>query len=169
MKLSSQEEYGLRCLLRLARKGNGGSLTIPEISEGEGISAHYVAKLMGILRREGIVKSARGQTGGYTLSRPADQIPVGEALAVLGGRLFEPDFCKEHAGVETMCTNTVDCSIRSLWRMVQFVVDRVLSKTTLKDLIHNEQEMTIWADHLVNIPEVGEPASQIGASQARGG
>ena len=68
-----------------------------------------------------------------------------------------------------MCTNTVDCSIRSLWRMVQFVVDRVLSKTTLKDLIHNEQEMTIWADHLVNIPEVGEPASQIGASQARGG
>ena len=37
MKLSSQEEYGLRCLLRIARKGDGGSLTIPEISEVEGI------------------------------------------------------------------------------------------------------------------------------------
>jgi Rrf2 family protein len=160
MKLSSQEEYGLRCLLRIARQGDGGSLTIPEISEAEGISPHYVAKLMGILRREGIVKSARGQTGGYTLSRPAHQIPVGEALAALGGRLFEPDFCTEHAGVEKMCTNTVDCSIRSLWRMVQFVVDRVLSKTTLKDLIHNEQEMAIWAGHLVNISEMGEPASE---------
>jgi Rrf2 family protein len=160
MKLSSQEEYGLRCLLRIAREGDGHSLTIPEISEAEGISAHYVAKLMGILRREGMVKSARGQTGGYTLSRPAHQIPVGEALAVLGGRLFEPEFCQEHSGVEKMCTNTVDCSIRSLWRMVQFVVDRVLSKTTLKDLIHNEHEMTIWADNLVNISDMEESAGQ---------
>ena len=43
--------------------------------------------------------------------------------------------------------------------MVQFVVDRVLSKTTLKDLIHNEQEMAIWAGHLVNISEMGEQAA----------
>ena len=82
MKLTSQEEYGLRCLLRIAREGDGGNLTIPEISEAEGISAHYVAKLMGILRREGMVKSARGQTGGYTLSRPAHQIP-GSARTLL--------------------------------------------------------------------------------------
>src|SRR6266699_813817 len=109
MKLSSQEEYGLRCLLRIARKGDGGSLTIPEISEGEGISGHYVAKLMRILRRGGIVKSARGQAGGYTLTRPPGQIAVGEALAILGGRLFESEFCEEHSGVEMLCTNTVDC------------------------------------------------------------
>jgi len=52
-----------------------------------------------------------------------------------------------------MCTNTVDCSIRSLWRTVQFVVDRVLAKTTLKDLVSNEQEMTSWVGNLVNISE----------------
>ncbi len=46
MKLSAQEEYGLRCLLRLGPQGDGGSLTIPEISRTEGISPEYVAKLM---------------------------------------------------------------------------------------------------------------------------
>ncbi len=74
MKLSSQEEYGLRCLLRIGARGDGGTLTIPEISRAEGISPEYVAKLMRILRRGGLVTSARGAAGGYTLSRPADQI-----------------------------------------------------------------------------------------------
>jgi len=148
MKLSSQEEYGLRCLLRLARQGDNGSLTIPEISHAEGISSHYVAKLMRVLRRGGFVTSARGQAGGYTLSRPAAQIVVGEALALLGGRLYEGDFCREHSGLENLCTNTVDCSIRSLWQAVQLGVDRVLSKTTLKDLVSNERETS---GHLISL------------------
>jgi Rrf2 family protein len=151
MKLTSQEEYGLRCLLRIAREGEGGSLTIPKISEKEGISNFYVAKLMRILRRGGMVKSVRGQSGGYGLARPADKIVVGEALAVLGGRLYDPGFCEEHAGSVAMCTNTVDCSVRSLWRAVQQVIDQVLSKTTLKDLLSNEQQMTSWTGHLVKV------------------
>jgi len=151
MKLSAQEEYGLRCLLRLAREGDERSLTIPEISQAEGISVSYVAKLMRILRRGGFVTSVRGQAGGYTLSRPASRIVVGEALALLGGRLFEPDFCNEHAGVEKLCSNTVDCSIRSLWRTVQIVVDQILARTSLQDLVSKEQDMSLWVGHLVNI------------------
>jgi Rrf2 family iron-sulfur cluster assembly transcriptional regulator len=151
MKLSAQEEYGLRCLLRLAREPQGGSLTIAEISAAEGISVPYVAKLMRILRRGGFVKSVRGQAGGYTLARPASQIVAGEALALLGGRLFEPEFCKDHAGMEKVCTNTIDCSIRSLWRAVQLVVDQVLARTTLQDLVSNEQDMSQWVGNLVHI------------------
>ncbi len=162
MKLSSQEEYGLRCLLRIARQGEARSLTIPEISQAEGISGHYVAKLLRILRRGGFVKSARGQIGGYTLARPAHQIVVGEPLALLGGRLYEPAFCTEHAGSEKMCTNTVDCSIRSLWRTVQLVVDQVLAKTTLKDLVSNEQEMTTWVGNLVNISDNRDSGAGVG-------
>lgn len=151
MKLSAQEEYGLRCLLRLARQHPADSLTIAELSQAEGISTHYVAKLLRVLRRGGFVKAARGQSGGYTLPRPASQIVVGEALALLGGRLFEPAFCNEHAGLETMCANTVDCSIRSLWRTVQLVVDQVLARTTLQDLVSDEQQMTTWVGNLVHI------------------
>jgi Rrf2 family iron-sulfur cluster assembly transcriptional regulator len=63
MKLSTQEEYGLRCLLQLGRQGDDTSLTIAELSQREGISAPNVAKIMRVLRKAGLVKSTRGQAG----------------------------------------------------------------------------------------------------------
>lgn len=152
MKLSAQEEYGLRCLLRIGARGDGGTLTIPEISRAEGISPEYVAKLMRILRRGGLVTSARGATGGYTLSRPAVHITAGEALTVLGGRLFESGFCERHAGAESLCTHSIDCSLRSLWRALQSAVDQVLTKITLKDLLSTEPEMVSLMTDLVRTP-----------------
>src|SRR5208283_4834353 len=77
MKLSFQEEYGLRCLLRVATLSDPNYLTINEISEDEGLSASYVAKLMRVLRQKGFVRSVRGQVGGYALARPAEEIIVG--------------------------------------------------------------------------------------------
>ena len=48
----------------------------------------------------------------------------------------------------------MDCSIRSLWRAVQLVLDQVLSRTTLKDLLGNEQEMSDWVGNLVEVSGV---------------
>ena len=142
MKLSAQEEYGLRCLLRVASAREGESLTIPEIGRAEALSIAYVAKLMRILRQRKFVKSVRGQTGGYTLARSPENIPVGEVVAALGGRLFEPGFCDQFSGLKEMCTHSVDCSIRSLWRAVQSAVDSVLAGITLRDLLQTESDMS---------------------------
>jgi len=144
MKLSSQEDYGLRCLLRVGREGTMGSVTIPELSRAEGISEPNVAKMMRVLREGGFVNSTRGQAGGYALSRPADEINVGHVLAALGGRLYEPSFCDTHAGVERLCTHMPDCAIRSVWRMLQTAVDQVLGRITLKDLLGTEREMNAF-------------------------
>ncbi len=145
MKLSANEEYGLRCLVRLAYAGfHERSLTIPEISEAEGVSQAYAAKILRVLRKGGFVKAARGKEGGYTLARPAEAIVIGEVIDALGGRLFESDFCSSHTGQVAICTRSVDCSVRSLWRAVQVAVDQVLSKTTLSDLLQNEEEMNSW-------------------------
>ncbi|HXG67537.1 MAG TPA: Rrf2 family transcriptional regulator [Blastocatellia bacterium] len=149
MKLSSQEEYGLRCLLQIARHGDGASVTIPEISRAEGITVEYTAKLLRILRRGGFIKSTRGQSGGYRLARPADQIVVGDALAALGGRLFEQGFCDRHTGSEKHCTHSTDCAIRALWRAVQMAVDQVLRQTTLRDLLRQEEGMTVLVHNLI--------------------
>jgi Rrf2 family protein len=145
MKLSAQEEYGLRCLLRLGMQPAPGSLTIAELSRREGISAPNVAKMLRLLRRGGLVLSVRGKDGGYTLSRPADRIGVGEVLAVLGGRIFDTRFCERHSGGAGLCTHMPDCSIRSVWRRLQEAVDGVLDRLTLKDLLRSEGEMTAWA------------------------
>ena len=55
MKLTANEEYGLRCLVRLGQEGPGGRLTIPEISHAEGVSAAYAAKILRMLRQGGFV------------------------------------------------------------------------------------------------------------------
>jgi len=143
MKLTAQEEYRLRCLLRVAEAGESESLTIPEIGRAEALSIAYVAKLMRILRQGEFVKSVRGQTGGYTLARSPENIPVGEVLAVLGGRLFEPGFCDQFSGLKRLCTHSFDCSIRSLWRAVQSAVDSVLTGITLQDLLQKESDMKV--------------------------
>jgi len=152
MKLTAQEEYGLRCLLRVASAGEGDSLTIPEIGNAEALSVAYVAKLMRILRQGKLVNSVRGQTGGYALARSPENIPVGEVLAVLGGRLFEPGFCDEFSGLKRICTHSVDCSIRSLWRAVQSAVDVVLAGITLGDLLQKESDMKLRLRPLVPMP-----------------
>ncbi len=142
MKFSTQEEYGLRCLIRIAKSKSPNGLTIPEISELEGLSTAHVGKLLRILRLGEFIESSRGQTGGYKLARPPDEIIIGEALAALGGKLYESSFCDIHSGVQNICTNTIDCSIRSLWSKVQSLLDSVLNKLTLKDLLGNEDEVS---------------------------
>jgi len=143
MKFSAQEEYGLRCLLHVGRLPAGKSCTIPEISRMEGLSSHNVAKFLRILRQSGFVQSVRGQAGGYTLARPANQIVIGDVLKVLGGRLYEPDFCSEHSGMDDHCPHSVDCTIRSLWSQVQSSVDQVLTKTTLQGLLLTESQLQL--------------------------
>lgn len=141
MKLSAQEEFGLRCLLRLGREPEGRSLTIGELSRSEAISPANVAKIMRVLRKGGLVTSTRGKEGGYTLARPAEAIAVGEVLAVLGGRIFDSRFCDRHAGELDACTHNTDCSIRSVWRLIQGAIDQVLGALTLKDLLCREQDL----------------------------
>lgn len=110
-------------------------MTIPEISEVEGLTATHVAKLLMILRKEGFVKATRGQLGGYTLARPPKEIPVGDVMAALGGKLYDDEFCNRHSGQNHICTHAVDCSVRSLWQIVQDAVDRVVTRITVADML----------------------------------
>jgi len=138
VKFSAQEEYGLRCLLQIGARGADDSLTIPEISKIEGLSQTHVAKLLMILRKEGFITSTRGQSGGYTIARPPEQIVVGEVLAALGGRLYDGEFCERHRGQHDICTHAVDCSVRSLWQVIQSAVNDVVDQMTLADMLKKE-------------------------------
>jgi Rrf2 family protein len=139
MKFSAQEEFGLRCLLVIARNPRG-STTIPEISRAEGITMPHVAKLLSILRKEGFIQSTRGQAGGYSLADAPQNINVGRVLEALGGRLYEDDFCERHSGQLDACAHTGSCAIKGLWSSVQQAVDRVLDNVMLSDLLRMEQD-----------------------------
>src|SRR5438128_8739295 len=123
MKITAQEEYGLRILIRIAGCKNTDGMSIPQLSEAEGLSSHYVAKLTRVLRMEGYINSTPGYKGGYVLARPANEININKVLKSLGGSLFNNDFCGTHSGALKLCTHSVDCSSRSLWQMVQYIID----------------------------------------------
>ncbi|MFI5187464.1 MAG: RrF2 family transcriptional regulator [Chitinophagales bacterium] len=140
MKITAQEEYGLRILLRVAGCRDADGMSIPQLSEAEGISPHYVAKLTRILRLEGFINSTPGYKGGYILAKPAKEIVINDVLKGLGGALYDKKFCGSHSGVLNLCVNSVDCSSRSLWKIIQFTVDQLLDKITLADLIKSDKE-----------------------------
>jgi Rrf2 family protein len=74
VKVSATEEYGVRCLMRLARAWpEGRAVTTQQVASDEGLPPHYAAKLVGQFRRGGLVRSARGVRGGVRLARPPER------------------------------------------------------------------------------------------------
>ncbi len=146
MKITAQEEYGLRILLRIARCRVLDGMSIPQLSEAEGLSVAYVAKLTRKLRIVGYINSTPGNKGGYVLAQPANQVNINQVLKTLGGSLFDKSFCGDYSGALKLCINSVDCSVRSLWQMIQFSVDQLLDKVTLYDLINSEEK----SDHILS-------------------
>ncbi len=153
MKISSQEEYGLRILLRIARCREDESMSIQVLSVHENISQAYVAKLTRILRKAGYINSTPGNIGGYNLAKPASAININDVLKSLGGELFNQSFCDSYSGASKLCTNSVDCSIRSLWTMIQHTVDQLLNKLTLQDLTGTEEESTQLLETILSTQE----------------
>jgi Rrf2 family protein len=142
MKITAQEEYGLRCLLQLARAGS--SLSIAEIASAEELSVPYVAKLLAVLRQEGFIESARGRSGGYHLAIPPEEIRLGKLLEVLGEPLFdEVEHCQRYAGTETdTCVHLGSCTLRSLWQTLEEWMRHTLNQLTLADLLQSGHRIT---------------------------
>jgi Rrf2 family protein len=131
-------------MLQLARRqavGNANPLTLNEMARQEGLTIPHVAKIIRRLRKAGLVRSVLGRTGGYSLARQADAINVAEIMAALGGKLYDIDYCKKYPGDLAVCSHMGDCSIRSLWGVLETLLERVLSQTWLSDLIRSEQGM----------------------------
>jgi len=138
MKISAQEEYGLRCLVQLARAdADGESLTLGQIAEREGLSVANAGKLMLILNKAGLVKSQRGTRGGYSLARPASELRLNEVIRILDEDTVDR-FCKTHAGVLDVCIHTSDCGIRPVIVGLHEIVQNALSEITLAQLIGSE-------------------------------
>ena len=138
MRFTPLEEYGLRCLLQMARNNNEGSITILELGEKEDLSRAYIAKIMRRLRLGGLVRSTRGQKGGYRLVREPKDISIRQILEVLDGELFSDEFCGKFSGNGELCVHTVDCSIRSLWKTLNSKVGNFLDGYHLSDLMGSE-------------------------------
>lgn len=141
MKISAQDEYGLRILLQIAKVPAEDGLNLSQISELEQISQAYAAKVTRSLRLAGFIKSIRGHKGGYVLAKQPQEIKINDVLRALGGAIYDDKFCGQHTGALSLCTNSVDCSIRSLWTILQLNMDKLLDQISIKDLMKSEHQV----------------------------
>ena len=158
MKISAQEEYGLRCLVQLANLQDGESLTLPQIAEREGISTANAGKLMWLLNKAGFVQSTRGTKGGYFLSRPAADIRLSEIIKVLDEDVLDKH-CGSYTGVMDECVHNVDCGIRPVIVGLHEIVENALSQITLAQLVGNERAVDRMFHQIQGIHKTIEPVT----------
>ncbi len=127
MKLSTTATYGLRIcfLLALSEK----TLSLPVLVERTDLSEKYLERILGMLRKGGIVGAKRGAGGGYYLLRPPSSISVSDILNALGGNIVIAE-CAAGKCDDAYCPN------RNLFRKIYGAVDEIVHNTTLEDMIY---------------------------------
>jgi Rrf2 family protein len=156
MKISAQEEYGLRCLVQLANLPEGESLTLPQIAEREGISTANAGKLMWLLNKAGFVHSTRGTKGGYLLSRPASEIRLSEIIKVLDDDVLQKH-CGSYTGLLDACVHNGDCGIRPVIVGLHEIVENALSQITLAQVVGTERSVDAMFHQIQGIHKTLEP------------
>jgi Rrf2 family protein len=87
MKVSAKVDYACRVMAELARLYGSGELAqIDHLAEAEAVPANFLAQILLALRDHGLITSRRGNRGGYTLSRPPDEISLHDILIAVEGR-----------------------------------------------------------------------------------
>jgi Rrf2 family cysteine metabolism transcriptional repressor len=132
MKLSTRAEYGIRVLVALARAEGSGPVSLATVARTEKLPHAYLEQLVGDLRRAQLVSATRGKAGGYSLTRPAAEISLVEAMRALDGPILEMP-CAGSDNLE-VCARPQDCSVHDVFQRVHESVEGVLSATNLAEV-----------------------------------
>ena len=145
-RVTRAEEQAVRLIMRLAIVGE--QLTLSELAEAESLPEPTVAKLLGMLRRGGVVDAVRGRNGGYVLAESPERTSAASVIrSISGEQVFEYP-CSESSG-QPDCPRTEDCGLRPVWQHLGNRVAEVLEQTTIADLLRkelaaSENLQTLW-------------------------
>ena len=134
--LSQRCRYALKAMLNLARDTSGQSKQVSALASEENIPRKFLESIMSEMRQNGMVESARGKTGGYKLSRPAELITFGEIMRHIDGPLalltcVSQNFYKRCDD----CQDEKTCELRRVMSRVRREASDILDRTTLADAI----------------------------------
>jgi len=135
MKISTKGRYGLRILLDLATHQNKGPVNLSDISKRQGISEKYLWQVINLAKAAGLINSARGPKGGYTVAKPTDQITVLEIISALEGPIVLVDCLDKPES----CNRNDSCVTREVWGKIGDSMKKTMAGITLQELV-NKQE-----------------------------
>jgi Rrf2 family transcriptional regulator, cysteine metabolism repressor len=136
LRVSTRGEYGVRLMVDLARHYGENPRSLTEIGQAEGLElkVQYLEQLVKCLREHNLVESTRGAHGGYRLSRPPEQIAMGEVVRALEGPIA-PMICATEGEMGVICDRLDGCSTKYLWARVRDAVTDTLDAISLADLV----------------------------------
>ena len=132
MKISTKGRYALRMLIELAAHQEQGFMSLKEISEHQGISKKYLEQIVPMLNKSGILRTNRGNKGGYMLAKSPRECTVGDVLRATEGSLA-PVACLEYEVND--CPRAESCATLYVWQGLQKVVEDYLDSVTIQDIL----------------------------------
>ena len=127
MRISAKGEYAIKAMVDLALHDGQDLQPIQDVAARQGIPQRYLEQVLLQLKRSGFLYARRGSAGGYRLSRPADQVTVGELLRAVEGPPAGPDSPRRGGGEDA-------AGLHDLWQEIAEAVASVVDRTTLDDL-----------------------------------
>jgi len=138
MELNTRGRYGVMAMADLAKFGAENPIPLPEIAERQQISLAYLEQIFVPLRREKLVISQRGRSGGYRLAKPAGEITIAEIIQAVGEPV-EITRCSTDVGP---CLGDHKCLTHELWRALGIHIVAFLADISLEDVL--EKRVPLW-------------------------
>jgi Rrf2 family protein len=135
MRISTRGRYALRAMVDLAEHGEKGPVSRQVISERQGISADYLARLFSLLQSAGLVEGVKGPGGGYRLGRYASLITAGDVVRAAEGPVAVVRCTLPCPDEGPTCARVDSCVTHLLWKRVSEAVTDVLDTVSLEDLV----------------------------------
>ncbi len=152
MRVTQWGEYGIHCAAYIGKRLKDGAASVPaaEIAQSQGIALDYAQQILQRLRKNNVVVSVRGPSGGYKLAKDAANITLKDVLAASEGDTFEV-ICDSKPLNSERCSGGKNCNLRPIWFALKDHVNDFLSRYSLADIIDNSIKLPLQEGKPVQI------------------
>ena len=136
MKLTSKGRYAVMAMADLAKNYVREPTSLTEISLRQGISISYLEQLFLKLRKNNLVQSARGPSGGYVLTKPPGEIKLLSIISAVDEKIKTVK-CKKES--KKGCNGkSIKCITHNLWDELETHINKFFEDNTLNDILFKE-------------------------------
>lgn len=137
MTVSTRGRYALRMMVDLAQNQGEGYVALKDIAERQNISKKYLEQIIPILNRAELLRTIRGNQGGYRLAKQPSAYTVGEILRATEGSLA-PVQCLESK--PNACLRCNECATLYVWEGLDKTINDYLDSITLQDILERQNQ-----------------------------
>ena len=150
MRLTTKGRFAVTAMVDLAMADKRGPISLATISERQGISLSYLEQLFGKLRKNNLVESVRGPSGGYNLARPCNKISIAEIVLAVDEPL-DATGCRGMGN----CHDGQQCITHDLWMGLNEKILDYLEGVNLQQLVdgHNKHKAKLSAINPIKSPK----------------